>query len=116
VGAAIVGGDDLEILMPRAAVSVLVLNPRIREPDAPVVIGKFMLPRPAGNLFGLTVRSPIAVLPAAIGLVEEPLVVPLELVIQDDAIDSRALFAEALLGALVDAIDVRVVRELTRPS
>ena len=52
VGAAIVAGRDLEILMPRAAVAVLVLDAGIREPDVPIVVRQLVFPRPACNLFG----------------------------------------------------------------
>jgi hypothetical protein len=48
--------------------------------------------------------------------VQELLVVALQLVVQDHAIDSAALLAETLLGAEVRAIDHRVVRELARLS
>jgi hypothetical protein len=46
--------------------------------------------------------------------VEEPLVVALQLVVQDHAIDSATLLAEALLGTEIGAIDLRVVRQLAR--
>jgi hypothetical protein len=68
------------------------------------------------DLIRLPVRSSVAVLPAAITLVQEPLVIPLQLVVQDHAIDSAALLAESLLGAQVGAIDLRVVRQLARLS
>ena len=109
---AIVTGYDLEILMPRAPISVLVLDPRIREPDVPIVVRQLVLPRPACDLFRLTVRPPVAVLLAPIALVEEPLIVALELVVEDDALNLAALAAEALFGALIGAVDLRVVREL----
>ena len=68
---------DLEILMPRAAVSVLVLDPGIWKPDVPIVVRQLVFPGPPGNLFGLTVRPAVAVLLAAIAFVEEPLIVAL---------------------------------------
>ena len=43
---------------------------------------------------------------------QEPLVIALQLVVQDHAIDSAALLAEALLGGQVRAIDLRIVRQL----
>jgi hypothetical protein len=112
VGAAVVAGHDLEILMPRAAVSVLVLDPRVRKPDVTVVVRQLVFPGPSGNLFGLTVRPAVAVLLAAIALVEESLIVALQLVVEDDAPDSAATIPQALLGALVGAIDLAIVRQL----
>ena len=44
------------------------------------------------------------------------LVLPLEVVLQDDAADLRALLAESLLGAQVGAIERGVVRQLPRPA
>jgi hypothetical protein len=38
------------------------------------------------------------------------LIVALQLVVEDDALNSTALFAETLLRALVSAKDVRIVR------
>ena len=38
MGATVVGGDDLDVLMPRAAISVLVLDPRVRKSDVPIVV------------------------------------------------------------------------------
>jgi hypothetical protein len=116
VGAAIVAGHDLEILMPRAAVSVLVLDPRVWKPDVTIVVRQLVFPGPSSNLFGLTVRPAVAVLLAAIALVEESLVVALQLVVQDHAVHSAALLSKALLGARVGAIDLRVVRQLARLS
>ena len=102
--------------MPRAAVSVLVLDPRIREADVPIVVRQLVFPRPPRNLFGLAVRPAVAVLLAAIALVQEALIVALELVVEDDAPNPTALAAETLLGALVGAIDLGVVRQLARLS
>jgi hypothetical protein len=116
VGAAIVAGHDLKILMPRAAVGVFVLDSGIREPDVPIVVRQFVFTRPPCNLFGLTVRPAVAVLLAAIALVEESLIVALQLVVEDDAPNPTALAAETLLGALVGAIDIGVVGQLARLS
>ena len=91
VGAAVVAGDDLDVLMPRAAVAVLVLDPGIRELDVPVVVRQLVFPRPPCNLLGLAVRPAVAVLLAAIALVQEPLIVALELVVEDDAPNPAAL-------------------------
>ena len=90
MGAAIVAGHDLEILVPRATISVLVLDPRVRKPDVPVV-RQLVFPRPPCNLFGFTVRPAVAVLLASIALVQEALIVALQLVVEDDAPNPTAL-------------------------
>jgi hypothetical protein len=81
-----------------------------------VVIRQVVLARPQRDFFRLAIWSAGAVFATAIVFLKEPLVVPLEFVVQDDAVNSRALFAEAVLGALIGAINVRIVRELTRLS
>ena len=82
----------------------------------PVVVRQLVLPRPSRYLFRLAVRPSVAVLLAAIALLQEPLIVALQLVVEDDAAHSAALVPESLLGALVGAIDLRVVRQLARLS
>ena len=116
MGDAVVAGDHFDVLMPRAAVTVFVLDAGIREPDVPIVVRQLVLPRSAGDLFGLAVRPTVAVLLAAIALVEESLIVALQLVVEDDAPNPTALAAETFLRALVGAIDPGVVRQLARPS
>ena len=76
--------------MPRAAVAVFVLDTGIRKPDVPIVVRQIVFTRPPCNLFGLTARPPVAVLLAAIALVEESLIVALQLVVEDDAADLAA--------------------------
>ena len=99
MGAPIVAGHDLKILMPRTAVSVLVLDSCIREPHVPIVVRQLMFPRPACNLFGLTVRPTVAVLLPSVALVQEALIVALELVVEDDAPDPPPGLSDALLHA-----------------
>jgi len=100
--------------MPRAPVTVFVLDPGIRESDVPIVVRQLVLPRPASNLFRLTIRPAVAVLLAAIALVQKALIITLQLVVEDDATNPTTLPPEALLSTLVGAIDLRVVRQLAR--
>ena len=104
VGPAVVAGHDLEILVPRAAVAVFVLDTRIWEPDVPIVVRQLVFSRPACNFFGLAVRPAIAVLLASVALVQEALIVALELVVEYHAPNPTALAAETFLGGLVGAI------------
>jgi hypothetical protein len=116
VGAAIVAGHDLEILVPQSAIAVFVLDTRIREPDVPILVRQLVFTRPPCNLFRLTVWPAIAVLLAAIALVEESLIVALQLVVEDDAPNPTAIATETLFGALVGAIKVGVVCQFARLS
>jgi hypothetical protein len=81
-----------------------------------IVVRQFVLARPPRDLGGLTIRSAVAVLLASIALVQEALIVPLELVIEDDSADLAPLSSQSLLRALVGAIDLRVVRQLAGAS
>ena len=69
MGPAVVTRHDLEILMPRAAVTVFVLDPGIREPDVPIVVRQLVFPSPACNFFGVAVWPAIAVFLASVALV-----------------------------------------------
>jgi hypothetical protein len=91
VSTAIVAGDDLKILMTRAPVSVLVLNAGIRETHVPIVVRQVVLPRPACDFFRRPIRPTVAALVAAIALMKEPLIVPLELVVENDSPHPAAL-------------------------
>ena len=118
VGPAIVAGHDLKILVPRAAISVLVLDPRVRKPDVPIVVRQLVFTRanaqslPAHSLAG---RRRLSFLPR-LRYVQEALIVALQFVVEDDAPNPTALAAYTLLGALVGAIDLGVVRQLARLS
>ena len=114
MGAAIVRGHDLDVLVPTPAIAVLVLDAGIGKVHVPVVVRQLVLPRPPCDLLRLAIRPAVAVLLAAIALVEETLIVALQLVVENDAPDPTALAAEPLLGALVGAIDLGVVRQLAR--
>src|SRR5215831_4780738 len=106
-------GDDLDVLMPRAAVPVLVLDARIWKTHVPIVVRQLVLPCPAGDLFGLPIRPAVAVLLPSITLVEEPLIVTFELVVENDSANLSTITPEALVGALICLIDLGVVRQLT---
>ena len=111
VGAAIMTVTTWRIFMPRRRSRSWSLDTGIRKPDVPIVVRQLVLPRPAGDLFRLTVRPAVAVFVASVALVQEALIVALELVVEDDAAHPAALSAQTLLGALVRAIDLGVVRQ-----
>jgi hypothetical protein len=63
------GGDNLDVLMPRAAVPVFVLDTGVRKPDVPIVVRQLVFPRPPRDLFGFAIRPAVAVLLPSIAFV-----------------------------------------------
>jgi hypothetical protein len=112
MGAAIVGSGDLEILVTRAPVPVLVLDTGVREADVAIVVRQLVLTCPSRDLRGLTIRPTVAVLLASAALVQEALIGALELVVENDAPNPAALPSQAFVGALIGPIDLGVVRQL----
>lgn len=109
VGAAVMAGDDLDVLVPRSAVPVLVLDASIGEVNVAVVIRQLVFASPPRDLVRFPIWAPIAVLLASVSLVQEALVVAFELVVQGDAIHAAALLTKALRGPYVGPVNVRVV-------
>jgi len=71
---------------------------------------------PGLSLFGLAVRSAVAIGPSPVPLLQELLILALQLVVEDDAPDAPAAGPEALLRAKERAIDLGVVGQLARLS
>ena len=61
----------------------------------------------------LPVWSAVAVFSASVPLLQEPLVLALQFVVEDDAPYPAAVLAQACLSAGVGAVDLRIVRELS---
>jgi hypothetical protein len=78
----------------------------------PIVVRQLVFSRPPSDLFKFPVGPPVAVPLSAIALVKEPLIVPLQLVVEDNALNASALVAQALVGTLISSIDVGVVGQL----
>jgi hypothetical protein len=114
VRATVVPGDNLDVFVADVAVLILVLDPGVGEVDAAVEEREFLLACPGLNLFRRAVRPAVAVGPAAVTLLQELLVVTLQFVVEDDAPDLPAAGAEALLRALVRAVNLGVVGQLAR--
>src|SRR5688572_5136111 len=105
VGATIVVGDDLDVLVPRQPIPVLILDACIRKVNVSVVVRQVVCARPLGDLLRLTVRPSVTILFASIALMQVTLIVALELVVENDTAHPTALPSQTLLGALVRAID-----------
>jgi len=112
--AAIVLGDDLDILVPVASIE-FVLDAEIGKVHSVIEVREFVVACPLFDLAGVAIGSSITVRPAAIPLLEPFLVLALEVVVEHDAADVGALVVEPLRFSQVRAIELGIMRQLTRP-
>jgi len=112
VGAAIVGGQDLDVLMEVASLGLLVLDSQIRKVDLVIEVGKVMRSGPGSNLILGSIRMAVILVAVAIVLVQPFLVVLLELVVEDDSVDPRTVFLKNLSGIQVGVENLRVMFQL----
>jgi hypothetical protein len=68
MGAAIVRGHDLDVLVPTPAIATLVLDAGIGKVHVTVVVPQLVLPRPPRDLFRFPIRPPAAVRLATVAL------------------------------------------------
>lgn len=106
---------DLDVERAKMPVALLVLDARVGELDVPILLGQVVLDGPAMDLLRRSIGSPIAVRLAAIAFLQKLLVFAFQLVIQDDAADGRAAFAQPFRVLEVGAIDLRIVHQLAWP-
>ena len=106
-------GHHVDIVVVQAPVRLLVLDPQIRKVHLAVEIRQVVLERPVADLFGRAIGVAVVVAAVPVALVQPALVVALELVVEDNAIDSCAAGLQALCLALVGAIDLDVVFQFT---
>ena len=106
-------GRDLYVFQVTPAVRVLVFDPKIRELDAVVYDRQVVLDRPLLDFFTAAIRPPVTVGAVAISLLQELLVLALQFVIEDDALDARALRPQLLRRSHVRPTELSIVREFT---
>ena len=94
----------------------LVLDADVWEVDPLVEVRQVVFARPALDFTGISTRPAVAVRPPPVVLLEEALVLPLQLLLEQHAPDVRVSVAQAPLGAAVGPVDLRVVRQLPRPA
>jgi hypothetical protein len=109
---AIVRRDHLDVLASAAAIRLFVLDANVRKVQLVIEVRQLVLARPLPNLIGCAIRVPAVVVVVFAALVQPPLVLALELVVENDALDLRAAVQEAPLGVFVGAIDLNVVLQL----
>ena len=71
-----------------------------------------MFARPLANLLGRSIGVAVVVVTVPITFVEPLLVLMLELVVEEDAIDARAALRQTLGMAFIGAIDLDIVFQL----
>lgn len=112
VRAPVVDGKHLDVYVVPPSVGVLVLDAPIREMNLLIEVRQVVLTRPFLYLVRVAIGVTVVIVAVAIAFVQPLLVVALELVVQDDAIDAGAAVLQALRFAFERAIDLDVVFEL----
>src|SRR5712691_1827793 len=90
VAATVMDGQDLHVHVIPSPVRVLVLNAQIWKVYLLVEVRQVAFMCPVSNLSRIAIGMAIVVVAVTVVFVEPLLIVPLELVIEDDAIDARA--------------------------
>src|SRR5438445_3348574 len=98
------------------AATELVFDAEVREVDGLIEVRQVVFARPFFDVASVAIRSSVAVRPAAIRLLKPFLILAFEFVVEDDAMDLRALLTEPLFLTQIRAIELDVVRQLTRPA
>jgi hypothetical protein len=109
--ATVIDGHDLDIHVVPSPVGILVLDAHVRKMDLLVEVRQVMLASPFFDFVLVTVGMAVVVSAFPITLVQPLLVVALEFVVENDAIDARPALVEALRFAFERAIDLNVVFE-----
>jgi hypothetical protein len=91
----------------------LEFDPQIGKVHLPVEEWQVMLECPLFDLSSVPVRPPVRVRMVAISLVQEGLVLALQFVIENDAIDTDVVFLQPLHRSKVGRMQLCVVRQLT---
>jgi hypothetical protein len=103
--------DDLDVLDLPLAVGPLVLDADVREVDLVVDDGQIMLTRPFGDFaverIGITLAAPTL----SVQFSEEPLVIPLQFVIEHNSPHRAATSLQAVSGIEVRTVQLSVMRE-----
>ena len=93
----------------------VVLNAHIRELHVALVVARqVVLPRPVLDFERIAIGSAIAIVTIAITFLQELLILALQVVLEDDAVDVRSFVTEALGFLHVGAIEFRVMFQFAR--
>jgi hypothetical protein len=105
---------DFDILAIPPPIALFVLDAQVRKMNLVIEVGEVVVVRPCLYLVRLAIGPAIRVVAFPISLVQPLLVLPLELVVEGDAIDACAAFPESPGFPEVGAIYLGVVFHLTR--
>lgn len=108
----IVDRHDFDILVIAAPVELLVFDAQIRKMHLLVEVWEVVVVGPFLDLMWLAIGPSIGVVAVGIPLVQPMLILMLELVIQNDAVDVGLALSELLRFAKVRLVDLRVVFDL----
>jgi hypothetical protein len=100
---------DLDVLVNRSAVAVVVFDSDVGELDMALVVRQLVLARPPLDLLRVSFGSPRRVPAATTGRMKETLVIALELLFQNDSANTAAAGNQAIDSLLVRAIQPDVV-------
>jgi len=112
VGAAIVVGRYLDVLLAGSPVLVLPLDPNVGKVYLLVEVRKMVRERPVLDLVRIPVRSSVTIRALAVSVLQEVLVVALQLEVQDDPAETSPAPRDAFRGPNVRPVHLDVVFEL----
>jgi hypothetical protein len=107
-------GRDLDVTVIPSPVRPFVLDAHIGEMHLVIEVRQIVIMRPLFDLGRVPIRAPIGVVTVVIPLVQPPLVLTLELVIENHAIDPCATLREVFGFMQIGAIDLAVVFHFAR--
>jgi hypothetical protein len=113
--ATIVRRSDLDILSAQPAVRLLVLDAHVREMHLLIEVRQAVFACPFANLVRRPIGPSAVVVIVFVTSVQPTLVLPLQLMIQDNAIDAGATLENPRLGLFVGAVNLDVVLQFPRP-
>ena len=105
--------DNFDVLDGAAAVTVLVLDPRIRELHVPVVVRQLVFLRPSSHSLRPSFRRLTSFAALPVLRLQKPLILALQLLFENDTADGFAPLCQALGGLHVRAVEPGVVGQLT---
>src|ERR1700730_17705394 len=114
VAAPIVDGDDLDILVIPPAVGVFALDAQVREMHLVIEVRQVVFERPFLDLVRLAIRPTIRIVAVPITFVQPLLILALELVVEDDMVDARALFDQPFRFGQVRTVYLDVMFDFAR--
>jgi hypothetical protein len=105
--------DDLDVLDGAATISALVLEPRIRELNMPVVIRELVFLSPTSHGLCAFFRGLTSIAAPAVLALQEPLILALQLFFENDTAHRLAALGQSLCGFHVCAVNLGIVGQLT---